>query len=268
MGGWLHRFAYNFTLRSIVKRARAVIAVSQHTKNDLLRLLKPDPQKISVIHEGVNPRFHHISDRRIVDEFRKKENLARPYLLYTGVWRSHKNLVNLIKAFAIFKHKGKFDGMLVITGKEDPWYPEVKQTVAQEHLEGDVRFTGLIPDEDLVVLYNGAAMYVLPSLYEGFGLPALEAMACGVPVCASETSSLPEVCGRENAVFFNPKNPSDMAEKISSLYNNKEKMQSLRERGQNRIKDFSWQRMAEETLELYKNSHVYPDSKNPSTGHQ
>ncbi len=249
-----HRFAYNFTIHSVVRRAKNIIAVSEHTKRDLVRLMHTDPQKIAVIHEGENPQFHSITDRKLVEEFRAKNGLTKPYLLYTGVWRSHKNLVNLIRAFAILKHQFHFDGMLVITGKEDPWYPEVKETVRQEKLEGEVRFTGLVPDEDLVLLYNGAALYVLPSLYEGFGLPALEAFACGLPVCAANASSLPEICGKDNAVFFNPENPHDIAEKVASVYNDEEKMATLRQRGFARIKDFSWEKMARETLTLYLSS--------------
>jgi glycosyltransferase involved in cell wall biosynthesis len=259
MARFWHRFAYHITIHSIVSRAKRIIAVSEHTKRDVIRLLRVNPEKIAVIHEGVNPKFHQITDRHLTNEFLEKMGLAKPYLLYTGVWRSHKNLVNLIKAFAILKHKYHFDGWLVITGKEDPWYPEVKETVRKEHLEGEVRFTGLIPDEDLVLLYNGAQIYVLPSFYEGFGLPALEAFACGIPVCAARSSSLPEVCGEGNAVFFDPHNVEDMAAKIASLYNNPERMEELRSRGFTRLKDFSWEKMARETLEIY----VHPHPKNP-----
>lgn len=249
---WWSRFGYHLTINSIVNRSRRVIAVSQHTKRDITKFLKTDPSKIDVIHEGVNPQFHHISNAPLIDDFRNKNGLTKPYILYTGVWRSHKNLVNLIKAFAILKHKYKFDGWLVITGKEDPWYPEVKQTVAEERLEGEVRFTGLVPDEDLVLLYNAALLYVLPSFYEGFGLPALEAFACGIPVCAAQSSSLPEVCGEGNAVFFNPHDPADMAQKMASVYTDRAKMEELVARGHARLKDFSWDKMALETLEVYK----------------
>ncbi|MBI2638509.1 glycosyltransferase family 4 protein [Candidatus Peregrinibacteria bacterium] len=251
MKQWWHRFGYQLTIRSIVRRSKRVIAVSEHTKRDIVRMLHVDPEKISVIHEGVNPRFHQITDRHIIDEFLQKSGLTKPYILYTGVWRSHKNLVNLIKAFAILKHAHHFDGWLVITGKEDPWYPEVKQTVQSEGLEGEVRFTGLIPDEDLVLLYNGALIYVLPSFYEGFGLPALEAFACGIPVCAARSSSLPEVCGEGNAVFFDPHKPADIASKIASVLSDPTQMENLRRKGFARLKDFSWEKMARETLEVY-----------------
>lgn len=269
MNSFFERTAYHLIINSIVKRSKKVIAVSEHTKKDLVRTMHADPGKISVIHNGVNPQFHPIHDQKIIDDFLARAGLAKPYILYTGVWRSHKNLVNLIKAFAILKKWHSFTGTLVITGKEDPWYPEVKQAVKNEKLEGDVRFTGLIPDEDLVLLYNGALLYVLPSLYEGFGLPALEAFACGIPVCAANNSSLPEVCGEGNAVFFDPRDSKDMAEKILSVYTSEEKMKELSARGIVRAKEFSWSKMAAQTLELYLETfHVHPDSKNSPQGNQ
>lgn len=250
MNSWWKKLAYHLTINSVVKRAKRVIAVSKHTKKDIIRLLRVDPEKISVIHEGVNKQFHQISDNRIVEEFKKHMGLTHRYILYTGVWRSHKNLVNLIKAFAILKRAYKFDGWLVITGNEDPWYPEVKETVKREKLEGSVHFTGLVPEEDIVLLYNGALVYVLPSLYEGFGLPVLEAFACGVPVCASTAACLPEICGKA-AALFDPHNPADMARQIAAVYTNPAKMNELVSLGYERLKDFSWHRMAEETLALY-----------------
>ncbi|MBI4994522.1 glycosyltransferase family 4 protein [Candidatus Peregrinibacteria bacterium] len=250
MAGAIHRLAYTLTIQSIIKRSKRVIAPSEHTRQDIVKHFNIEPDKIAVIHEGVNPSFHKISDENIVNDFLAKTGLTKPYILYTGVWRSHKNLVNLIKAFAILKHTHHFPGWLVITGKEDPWYPEVKQTVANENLEGCVRFTGLVPDEDLVLLYNSASIFVLPSFYEGFGLPALEAFACGVPACVSKTSSLPEVCGTA-AEYFDPNDPNDMASKIALVYNDDTKKADLISRGFERIKDFSWSKMAEQTLDLY-----------------
>lgn len=267
---FFHKLGYDLTIKSIIKRAKKIIAVSDSTKRDLVAFLGVAAEKICVIYEGVNRQFHKISDARIVDDFCAKIGLTKPYILYTGVWRNHKNLVNLVKAFAILKNKYKFPGRLVITGNEDPWYPEVKQTVKNEGMEGEVRFTGLVPEEDLVLLYNGALLYVLPSYYEGFGLTVLEAFACGVPVCASKTSSIPEICGEGNAVFFNPYDPEDMAAKIASIYPHPEKMEEFACRGYERLKDFSWEKMASQTLQIYNEvlNDVYADSKNTAESHK
>lgn len=248
---WLERFAYQRIIASIIRRAKKIISVSEHTKKDIERLYHVAAEKIAVTHEGVNPKFHPIEDPRLLEEFRTRIGVKEPFLLYTGNWRDHKNLVNLIRAFGLLKRKFNIPHLLVITGKEDPWYPEVKETVAHEKLEGQVRFTGIVPEEDLVLLYNAADVYVFPSFYEGFGLPALEAFACKTPVCASNTASLPEVCG-DAAAYFNPRDINDMAAVIAELCQNPAEKEAFIQKGLRRVKQFSWEKMAVETLALYK----------------
>lgn len=250
MTSTIRRIGYQAIICSIAKRAKRVITVSEHTKKDINRMFSVPPEKIFVIHEGVSPMFHHITDPHIIQEFRKKLRFENPYILYTGNWRDHKNLVSLIKAFAILKEKYKLPHYLVITGREDPWYPEVKKAVSAHHLEGHVRFTGLVPDEDLVLLYNAAEVYAFPSFYEGFGLPALEAFACGTPVACSNTSSLPEVCG-DAAGYFDPKDIEGMARVIADIIKNPKRQEELQKKGFERIKLFSWENLAKETLKVY-----------------
>ena len=248
----LARLGYRFTLRSIVLRSKKIIAVSEHTKQDLLKLYRVPEKKIRVIHLGVNPLFHYIEDGHLRKEFREKHMLTLPYLLYTGNWRDHKNLTNLIRAFGILKRKFHIPHLLVITGKDDPWYPEVKKAVAEENLlAGQVRFTGILPREDLPLLYNCASLYVFPSLYEGFGLPALESFACGTPVCAAKTSSLPEVCG-DAAAYFDPRKPDDIARVIFEVLADEAKQNELRQKGFSRIQLFSWEKTARLTLDTYR----------------
>jgi len=248
----LHRAGYYRVIKSAVKKAKKIITVSQNTKKDLQVLMKTPSQKIHVIYEGVNEKFKPLTDKSAVDEVTKKYKLDKPYLLYTGVWRSHKNLPNLLKAFHILKNDMDFDGYLVITGRKDPVYEaDVIGQTATLQLEDDVIFTGLVKERELTPLYNGALMYVFPSLYEGFGLPPLEAMQCGVPVVAANASCVPEVCGTDNAVFFDPLNPQDMAEKIFDVISQKSLREKLIENGLKRVKQFSWKKMAEQTLEVY-----------------
>lgn len=260
----IYRFAYNLTLRSIVNRAVHIISASKNTKQDLVNLLNVDSNKISVVYEGASDIFRQITDKKTIQTFMNKFSLADKYLLYTGVWRSHKNLLGLIQSFKILKEKYKFAGQLAITGKEDPLYPEVRETVAQAGLKHDVKFLGFLSEEDLVLAYNGALAYVLPSFYEGFGLPILEAFKCGTPVCASNTSCIPEICGEGNAILFDPKSPEDIAQKIAALINNPTKIAELRYRGFTREKEFSFERMANETLSIYNSFDVHSHSTNPS----
>lgn len=252
----LHRLAYNMTIKSIAHRARAVIAVSQNTKHDVWRQLNVDAEKIHTIYEAVGEEFHIINDAGRRETFLQKYELTRPYLLYTGVWRSHKNLMNLIKAFRLVRDRYNFDGDLVLTGRPDPNYPEVTDTIREEGLTPYVRMPGMVPEEDLIMFYNCASSYVLPSLYEGFGLPILEAFACVTPVCCSQTSCLPEIAGQGNAAFFDPHDTEDMAAKIADVINSPERQKELRTRGLARVKDFSWQRMAEQTLALYESKTI------------
>jgi len=249
----LHRrLAYQLVMKSVTGHAAQVIAVSENTKKDLVELIKVPEEKIRVIYEGVNNEFKEITNKDVLTDIKKKYGIVKPYLLYTGVWRSHKNLVNLIKAFSYLKKDDNFDGQLVITGKEDPLYLEVRATIQDLGLEGDIVFTDMVPEEDLPALYSAAKLYVFPSLYEGFGLPPLEAMSCGTPVAASKAACIPEICGEDNAVFFDPYDPTDISDGVMKIWLNEELQKELVVKGRERIKKFSWKKMAREILKTYE----------------
>ncbi len=245
------RLAYQLVIKAVTRHASRIIAVSENTKKDLIELTKVPAEKISVVYEGVDRSFREITDEDVLKDVRKKYGIIRSFLLYTGVWRSHKNLVNLIKAFSYMKKNEDFDGQLVITGKEDPLYVEVRATIQDLGLEGDIVFPGMVPEEDLPALYSAAKVYVFPSLYEGFGLPPLEAMACETPVAASKAACIPEVCGEENAVFFDPYDPTDISDAVLRIWVNEKLQEELVEKGRERVKEFSWRKMAREILRIY-----------------
>jgi glycosyltransferase involved in cell wall biosynthesis len=247
----LHRLGYVLTLHAAVKKAKKIITISKNSKNDLKKLLKTPEEKIEIIYQGVSEKFKQINDNLRIKETLKKYKINNPFFLYTGVWRSHKNIPNLIKAFKKVRELSSDDIKLVITGKEDPFYPEVKELPRELGIENHVIFTGLVEESELIDLYNAADLYVFPSFYEGFGLPPLEAMACGTPVAASEASSIPEICGKGNAVFFDPNDFNDMAQNIHALYKDKGLQEELIKKGFVRVDEFSWQTMAELTHNLY-----------------
>ena len=253
MTKFYHRLAYNLTIKNATKRAKKIIAISKNTKKDLIEILDIDPKKIEIVYNGIDERFKLIQDASIFKKTLKKYKISKQFLLYTGVWRNHKNLPRLLKAFKILKEEKNLDLQLVITGKEDPHYPEVKKTVNKLNITEDIVFPGLVDDEELIHLYNAAFIFVFPSLYEGFGLPPLESMRCGTPVVASNISSIPEVCGEENAIYFDPYKASDIAEKIHSLYINSAKQAKLVEKGIKYSSQFSWTTTAEETFKLIIN---------------
>lgn len=252
MNSAFYRFAYNLVLKSAVKNARKVIAVSENTKADLMDIAQTPSSKIDVIYEGVGEEFGPRGDSEYQESVLRKYSIARQFLLYTGVWRGHKNLVNLIKAFALLREGPEaFDMQLVITGEEDPYYPEVKRTVKELDLEHHTVYTGMVPEKELIALYQSATAYVFPSLYEGFGLPPLEAMRCGTPVIASKSSCIPEICGEASALYFDPYDPEDISNCIRKALLDETLRKELRECGLRHSLKFSWEKMAEQTLKVY-----------------
>ncbi|MBT4917546.1 glycosyltransferase family 4 protein [Candidatus Peregrinibacteria bacterium] len=255
MTKWFHRLAYNWTIKNAVKKAKKVVAVSENTKADIVENLKVPEAKIKVIHNGVSKFFQMLDDPKEAGSTLKKYGINKQFLLYTGVWRNHKNLPNLIKAFEIIKSRKEIDLQLVITGKEDPHYPEVRKEIKKSEFNEDVITPGLVKEEELLHLYNAALLYVFPSLYEGFGLPPLESMKCGTPVVASNTSCIPEVCGEKNAVFFDPYYPQKIADKIEHLYKDADLQAELVERGYQHANKFTWERSARTTYNILCSNH-------------
>jgi glycosyltransferase involved in cell wall biosynthesis len=198
--------AYKTLMNSAIKHAKKIISVSQHTAEDIKKETHVDPSKIAVIHEGVPIEFKKNHTFKIQNsEFKIP---LSPYLLYTGVWRSHKNLLNLIRAFSKIK---KTEGgvpqphiikniQLVLTGRVDPAYPEIPKLISDLGLTEHVKTPGRVSDQELRYLYQNAHGFIMPSLYEGFGLPPLEAQAYNIPVASSNRASLPEVLG-DSALF-------------------------------------------------------------------
>lgn len=250
---WYHRLAYQLTIRNAVKKAKKIIAISEHTKDDIIRFLKAPKEKIEIIYNGIGDEFKEIDNLDSLKPTLKKYNIKKEFLLYTGVWRNHKNLPRLIEALSIIREKHSLDLDLVITGKPDPHYPEVKDAIKNYKLKDSVICTDLVDEKELVDLYNAADLFVFPSLCEGFGMPPLEAMKCGTPVIASKISSVPEICG-DAAVYFDPYDAKDIANKIMSVYKDAEKKAELVEKGMERAAKFSWGKMAEETLRIIRDA--------------
>lgn len=253
MNHFIHRAAYQKVIRNVTKKAQKIIAVSNHTKQDLMKVLKVPEEKIEVIYNGVSDKFGGIqpTPRPVLN---KKMGLSKPYFLYTGVWRDHKNLVGLIKAFATFNQEVGNQYELVITGPHNPAYQEVPDTVKDLDMEQYIHLVGLVSEEDIYALYLNALAYIFPSFYEGFGLPPLEAMTCGTPVLASSVSAIPEVCGEGNALYFDPYDLDDMKAKMQEFIKDPTLRQKLIDRGKERVKFFSWKKMTQSVLQVYNSA--------------
>lgn len=250
MNSFWRRMVYRMVLKAVSKQALKIIAVSEHTKRDLEKILNVPSDKIDVIYNGVTPEFAEKTELKKADMM-KKLGLQKPYFLYTGVWRDHKNIVGMIKAFDQVNEDLGEQYNLVITGRENPSYHEIPDTIKALKLEEDVHLVGMVSEEDLRALYQHALAYVFPSFYEGFGLPPLEAMQSGTPVVASNKSAIPEVCGEGNALFFDPESVDDMREKMRMIATDASLRQRLVDRGFERVKTFDWRKMAAKVLELY-----------------
>jgi glycosyltransferase involved in cell wall biosynthesis len=248
--GQFHQWAYEEVFRSAVLHSAKIVTVSEHTRSDLIRYFPQVAEKTAVAYEGVDATiFNKEGDVSADKEKLARIGIATPYILFVGVWMTHKNLPRLLLAFRKVKAEG-YAGKFVITGEGLSHHVNVGQLVNELGLKDDVVLPGRVSDEMLPVLYRGAQMLVFPSLYEGFGLPPLEAMACGTPVVASRISSIPEILG-EAAVYFDPYSVEDIAESINKILLEeglKEKMVDL---GLSQAKNFSWKKCAQETLGVY-----------------
>jgi len=244
------KLAYNSVFTNAVKKAGQIIAISQHTKNNLIKHFKATPEKIEVIYPGVDEKFKPADKEASFQTISKKYGVDKPFIFYIGVWRDHKNLPGLIKAFDILKTKNQ-NLQLVLAGRPDPRYPEIEKAITDSRFNADIIKPGFIDQKDLPIFYNAAKMFVLPSFAEGFGLVAVEAAACGTPVAASKTTSLPEVMG-DSAVYFDPKNHLEIAEKIDQTLNNNGLYQKLSKLGPILAKKYSWRNCSEKTLAIYK----------------
>jgi alpha-1,3-rhamnosyl/mannosyltransferase len=247
------RLTFEFATRLALRSAQRVITASQAARSDLIVLYHLAPKKIAVTPLAADERFRPLNQKEI-ELVRHKYDLPEHYALYLGINKPHKNLVRLIEAWSLLIGHcslGFGHWPLVIAGHWDPRYPQARERAQQLGLEQRVRFLGPVAEADLPALYSGADLFVFPSLYEGFGLPVLEAMACGVPVVCSKTSSLPEIVG-EAALTFDPLDVEEMAAKIEKALGDEALREEMREKGLQRAARFSWERTAEKTLEVYR----------------
>ncbi|MDO9464749.1 MAG: glycosyltransferase family 1 protein [bacterium] len=233
-------------------RANKIIADSESTKRDILKFFGVQANNIVVVYPGVSDSFHVVNDTKLIGSIRQRYNLSEPFMLFVGTLEPRKNLVGLIEAYSKLRKTMDLKHKLVIVGRKGWDYHPIFRRVEELKLRQDILFLGYLPEEDLPFLYNCADLSVYPSIYEGFGLPPLEAMACGCPVVTSNTSSLPEVVG-EAAVLVNPQDIDDIAWGIRQVLEDLERKRDLIRKGLRRSRLFSWSKAARETLAIFEN---------------
>ena len=246
MSAWYFRLAYYMTLYFSVKKAKKVITVSNNTQKDLKKMFALRSDTMITTYLGVESFY---SKTQINKTFLQKKQLAKKFLLYVGVWRSHKNIVRLIHSFDALKKQG-YDIQLALTGKSSPYYPEIDQAIDKSPYKKDIIRLGYVSDEDLRCLYAKAHALVNPSLYEGFGVPPLEAMACQTLSIVSCISSHPEVCSNY-ALFFDPYVVEDMVRVIKSSFDDDQMRQKYIQKASKYVKKFRFDDMVGKTIFVY-----------------
>jgi glycosyltransferase involved in cell wall biosynthesis len=245
------RFLFGYLRSTIEKstaRSRGIITVSEYSKRRLVTLLGIPEEKVRVIYNGVNDFFRPLPEKDISPVF-AKFNIRKPYIFYTGNFDPLKNLLVLLEAFK--EVRSNHDISLVMVGQVNWFYYILAEKARNLGIFDSVVFTNFVSDGELVALYNGASAFVFPSLYEGFGMPVLEAMACGTPVVCSSACSLPEVAG-DATLLVDAASASTLARAIDTILSDERVQDELKEKGMKRAKLFTWENTAKQTLDFYR----------------
>ena len=248
-----NKLAYAYARASMwaaAHRSHRILTVSEASKRDILRFFPVPPEKVVVVHNAIDERFSREPRPEDVERVRERFQLQRRFVLYVGNIKPHKNLERLIEAFHGLR-RDHDDLTLLIIGDQISKYPALRRAVHQHKLHKHVRFLGYLPDDTLAILYRLTSVFVFPSLYEGFGLPPLEAMACGTPVVTSNVSSLPEVTG-DAAVLVDPYDVGAIESGMRRVLTDPALAAEMRRKGLLRAREFSWERSVAKTWEVYK----------------
>jgi glycosyltransferase involved in cell wall biosynthesis len=255
---WYHRIFVPLS----IKKAKKIIAVSQSTKSDLINHLHIEPERISVIHEAIDERFTKGHTGAEIEAFKRIKRLPDSFLLFVGNFKPYKNIHLIISALEKLKKTNMLKQKFVMAGRKDRFFSSIYKELQDKNLLDNVVFLDYVSDDELPLLMKGADIFIFPSLYEGFGLPALEAMSLGVPTIVSNASSLPEVVS-DGAIIVDPKDPQDLAQAITRLLKDENLRKKLSQKGIERSQTFSWKKAAEETFDLYLKVYEENREKNP-----
>jgi glycosyltransferase involved in cell wall biosynthesis len=243
------------TVRRTARKAARIATVSEYSRQDILRTYELPPEKVVVTYNGVEPHFSprpNSADES--SQIRRRFGVERDYILAVGSLQPRKNLIRLIRAYVRLRSQNPgFEYQLVIVGRKLWLAEEIFDEVKKQKWANDVVLTGYVADEDLPALYRSATAFVYPSIFEGFGLPPLEAMACGTPVVTSNTSSLPEVVD-DAALLINPYDEQDLSNALTRIAGDELLQARLRKQGIEQAKKFTWREAAEKTLQIYRES--------------
>lgn len=248
---WYGPFVFRAVLRRLAKQGAYFITNSHYTKTDLISYFAIAPERVFPVYMGIDPKFKPQLDAESQARVRAKYQLGDRYFLFLGAMNRRKNLTTLLAAFREFLASGDTSTKLVLAGRMNWGGDELRQSVAEQRLEEVVRLPGYIEDEDLAAVIGGAIALVYPSLYEGFGFPPLEAMACGTPAIVSNVSSLPETTGGK-AILVEPQDASGFAKAMHLLSRDRDYRAHLGREGLKWVEQFSWEETARQTSQVYE----------------
>lgn len=246
----LKRAYFSLLMPPSIRKADMVLAISESTKKDAVKLVNVNPKKIKVTHLAYGEEFKVMDKKKAKVFARTMYGIDSPFIIFVGMIEPRKNLIRIFEAFSEMKKEG-IPHKLVIVGKTGWKYEKIFKSVDRLNLGKDVIFAGYIPDSDLAILYNAAEMLAYACLYEGFGIPILEAMACGCPVVTSNLSSMPEIAG-DAALLVDPKEVQQIKSAMDRLIKDKKLRKDMIKKGLKRSSQFSWQRCARETIKAYE----------------
>ena len=246
----INRYYLRYLTALSVRRAKAVITISESTRQDVINLLGKPADQVHTIYCGVDDSFRPLSLAEVAI-FKQQQNLPDRFILYLGTLEPRKNLSGLIRAYGQLCQLDPTTPPLIVVGGKGWYYQAVFTLVTDLGLQDRVKFPGYVPQAQLPLWYNAASLFLYPSLFEGFGLPVLEAMSCGTPVVTSNISSLPEVAGQAGALV-NPNNPAQLAHTMHLILTQPDLQQTMRARGLQQATQFRWDKAAQETIMVYQ----------------
>lgn len=238
-------------MKNAIKKVDMIIADSDNTKNDVMQYFKLPEKKIQTVYISIADEYGIRDKNSSIRIMSSKYHINKPFILFTGTIEPRKNVISILKAYYELKKRKGFEHLLVIAGKKGWLYNEIFDFIKEKCLQDEIIFLDYVDQGDMPSLYCASDLFIYPSIYEGFGLPVLEAMACGTPVITSNVSSLPEVAG-DAAVLVDPMNIGEITDAINNVLNNRDLWNKLRVRGLENVKRFSWDRAAKETTAIYQ----------------